>query len=141
MKTKRFAFLACAVIGCIISAHAEEKSTITDNTFGQLRASPPGYLPPIEPIMDIPMRDPHAMLGPDGFYYLVGTQPPDDDPKHDFWHPFNGIRLFRSSDLKTWENLGYVFMLKDNSTWQTNFNPDKLLPNFVKDREHPKPTI
>ena len=124
-----------------LASYASDASAISDNTFGQLRASPQGYLPPIKPVMEIPMRDPHAMLGPDGNYYMTGTQAPDDDPKHDFWHPYNGIRLFRSPDLKTWGNLGYVFTLKDNSTWQTNFNPDKLLPEFVKDREHPKPTI
>jgi len=124
-----------------LASYASDGSTISDNTFGQLRASPQGFLPPIRPVMDIPMRDPHAMLGPDAFYYLVGTQPPDDDPAHDFWHPYNGIRLFRSPDLKKWENLGYVFTLRDNATWQTNFNPGTLLPDFIKDRDHPKPTI
>jgi hypothetical protein len=140
MKILSLALFACAAIGCIISAHADDNYA-KDNTFGQLRVSPQGYLPPIEPVMDIPMRDPHAMLGPDGFYYLVGTQPPDDDPTHNFWNPFNGIRVFRSPDLKHWDNLGYVYTLRDNASWQLTYNATPLLPQFIKDREHPKPTI
>jgi len=111
------------------------------NVFGEQRAEPQGFLPPIAPIMDIPMRDPHAMLGPDGYYYLTGTQPPDDDPDHNFWHPYNGIRIFRSKDLTHWDNLGYVYTLRDNATWQLTYPPDDLLPSFIPDHAHPKPTI
>ena len=139
MKTTPIAFIALAVLGGLLSAHAEDKPIIGDNTFGQLRIVPQGFLPPAKPVMDIPMRDPHATLGPDGFYYLVGSQPPDGSS--DFWGSFNGIRIVRSPDLKQWDDLGYVFKLKENGTWQLTYNATPLLPKFIKDREHPKPVI
>ena len=109
------------------------------NVFGEQREEPQGFLPPIKPTLDIPMRDTSMMLGPDGFYYMIGTQPPDGSKN--FWDPYNGIRLFRSSDLLTWNDLGYVYTLKDNGTWQLTYKPGKLLPSFVPDQAHPKPTI
>lgn len=111
----------------------------SSNTFGEQRVTPQGFLPPIKPVIDIPMRDPSVMLGPDGYYYMVGTQPPDGDT--DFWHPYNGIRLFRSPDLIQWTNLGYVYQLKQNGTWQLKYKPGNLLPSFIPDHAHPKPTI
>jgi hypothetical protein len=131
-------------VSCVLYAQAAGPATnnafvFSSNVFGEQRATPQGFLPPIKPIMEIPMRDPHAMLGPDGYYYLTGTQPPDGDT--DFWHSYNGIRVFRSADLKQWENLGYVYTLKDNGTWQIHYQPGNLLPSFIPDHAHPKPTI
>ncbi len=133
------ALLSCASVALGAGEPSAPVPEASSNVFGEQRAAPQGFLPPVAPIMDIPMRDPHAVLGPDGFYYLTGTQPPDGDT--DFWHPYNGIRLFRSPDLKHWDNLGYVYTLKANGTWQLTYNPGDLLPSFVPDRAHPKPTI
>lgn len=145
----RYVKLLSRILGCVATLSAwpvfggdnvpaPTPSAVSANTFRELRAEPQGFLPPIKPLMDIPMRDPHAMLGPDGYYYLVGTQPPDGDT--DFWHPYNGIRLFRSSDLKQWENMGYVYTLRDNGTWQTTYQP-RDLTSFIPNHDNPKPTI
>jgi hypothetical protein len=55
-------------------------------------------------LFDAPMRDPSICRAPDGFYYLTGTSPP-------FWdfNNENGIRVWKSKDLRTWEPLGTVW--------------------------------
>lgn len=50
------------------------------------------------------MRDPSVAAGPDGAYYLVGTQ-----DGYGFHKPDGGIRLWRSGDLKVWQDMGFVF--------------------------------
>jgi len=55
-------------------------------------------------LMDTPIRDPSICRGPDGVYYLTGTSEP-------FWgfNNENGIRVWKSNDLVTWEPLGTVW--------------------------------
>jgi hypothetical protein len=50
------------------------------------------------------MRDPSVAVGPDGAYYLAGTQ-----DGYGYHRPDGGIGLWRSDDLKTWRELGFVF--------------------------------
>jgi len=69
-------------------------------------------LPPIKPLFDFPVRDTSVCLGPDGMYYLTGTT------GHPTWWQTNeGIRLWKSADLKTWKPLGFVWKV-DQGTWQ-----------------------
>lgn len=69
------------------------------------------------------IRDPFITLGPDGYYYLTGTQPLPDEPREKL-EPYNtGLgpesivgwkcRIDRSKDLTHWESLGTPFTLKD----------------------------
>lgn len=69
------------------------------------------------------IRDPFITLGPDGYYYLTGTQPVANDPRESI-EPYNtGLgpqsivgwqcRIDRSKDLVTWESLGTPFTLRD----------------------------
>ena len=67
----------------------------------------------ITPLFNEPVRDPQVCVGPDGTYYLTGTT------GHPTWWSYNeGIRLWKSRDLKAWEPLGLVWSFKDHATWQ-----------------------
>jgi xylan 1,4-beta-xylosidase len=69
-------------------------------------------LPAIKPLFDYPLRDISICIGGDGMYYLTGTT------GHPTWWQTNeGIRVWKSADLKTWEPLGLVWKI-DQGTWQ-----------------------
>jgi xylan 1,4-beta-xylosidase len=55
-------------------------------------------------LFDTPLRDPSICRGPSGDYYLTGTSEP-------FWtlNNENGVRLWKSKDLKSWKPLGTVW--------------------------------
>ena len=63
---------------------------------------PPGPLPGLRRLLDVPLRDTSICRGPDGIWYLTGTVEP-------FWDFNEGIKLWRSPDLETWEPLGFVW--------------------------------
>ncbi|MDV3458428.1 family 43 glycosylhydrolase [Sphingomonas sp. HF-S4] len=50
------------------------------------------------------MRDPSVTLGGDGYYYLVGTL-----DGYGYHRPEGGVKLWRSTDLKTWSDAGFVW--------------------------------
>ncbi len=61
------------------------------------------------PIVDVPMRDTAITRGPDGIYYLTGTlQGRNQDGEMDF-NNARQIKLWKSGDLKTWEEIGDVW--------------------------------
>jgi hypothetical protein len=65
------------------------------------------------PILDVPMQDPAITRGPDGTYYLTGTlQGEGADGKPDFDN-CKVIKLWKSKDLKTWEEIGVVSNLNN----------------------------
>ena len=72
----------------------------------------------IKPIIDTWMRDTCVLLGPDGVYYLVGTGTTAP------WK-CDGIPLYKSADLKTWELVKVV-------VWRDQFKDTWLL----KDRKN-----
>ncbi|WP_315855014.1 family 43 glycosylhydrolase [Stieleria varia] len=84
------------------------------------------------------IRDPYITLGPDGFYYLTGTQPNEGDPLEQ-QDPYNiglgdesivggQVRVDKSKDLVNWESLGSVFELKDTyHVRNANKKPKKKL--------------
>lgn len=75
-------------------------------------------LPPLQPLFDFPVRDTSVCLAPDGFYYLTGTT------GHPTWWTNNeGIRIWRSPDLKAWEPLGLVWSFAAHGTWQSQRDP------------------
>jgi beta-xylosidase len=73
------------------------------------------------PTLDIWMRDPQVCVGRDGEYYLTGTTRParPTAPGAHCWS--DGIRLWRSPDLRTWEDLGLVWDMDRDGTWQRHF--------------------
>ncbi len=69
------------------------------------------------------IRDPYITIGPDGCYYLTGTQPNPQDPR-EAEDPYNiglgedsivgeKVRVYRSKDLIEWVSLGEPFSLND----------------------------
>ena len=66
-------------------------------------------------LLDTPLRDPSICRGPDGTYYLTGTSEP-------FWgyNNENGIRVWKSKDLTTWEPLGTVWRY-GTSPWHEKY--------------------
>jgi xylan 1,4-beta-xylosidase len=56
----------------------------------------------IRKLMDTPLRDTSICRGPDSTWTLTGTVEP-------FWAYNEGIKLWRSRDLMTWEPMGFVW--------------------------------
>jgi beta-xylosidase len=56
----------------------------------------------VKPLLDVPLKDPSICKGPDGFYYLTGTEAQDGK---DFLNN-QCIRIWKSKDLKAWELVG-----------------------------------
>jgi len=70
-------------------------------------------MPALKPLFDYPVRDTSVRLGADGTYYLIGTT------GHPTWWQTNeGIRMWKSKDLKTWEAMGLVWSFEKDATWQ-----------------------
>jgi len=81
-------------------------------------------LPPVQPLFDHAVRDTSICIGPDGTYYLTGTTANNPAGSHDKtgWYYVNeGIRLWKSRDLKKWEPLGLVWSLEKDATWAKKF--------------------
>ncbi len=72
-----------------------------------------GLLPPLQPLIDLHIRDTIIRPGGDGYYYLTGSTGAD------IWHQnTTGIELWRSTDLQTWDYLGVVWNLAREGTWE-----------------------
>ncbi len=86
-----------------------------------------GSLPPIAPLFDHPVRDTSICVGGDGMYYLTGTTADNPAGSHDktgWWYVNEGIRVWKSKDLKNWEPLGLVWSLEKDATWAKQFKTD-----------------
>jgi beta-xylosidase len=77
---------ADAVPGTAVSSHSNQSDK----------------LPGLIKLMDTPLRDASICRGPDGVWIMTGTVEP-------FWGQNEGIKLWKSKDLKTWEPLGFVW--------------------------------
>lgn len=64
-------------------------------------------------LADMPLRDTSICRGPDGAWYMTGTVPP-------FWDYNEGIKLWRSTDLRQWEPLGFVWKY-GSSPWHEKY--------------------
>lgn len=69
-------------------------------------------MPEVKAILDVPLRDVSIGRGGDGYYYLTGTLGPE------FMTNNEGIKLWRSKDLKKWDALGLVWSIEKDGTWQ-----------------------
>jgi beta-xylosidase len=74
-----------------------------------------GRLPPLRPIWDLHLRDTSICDGEDGFYYMTGSS------GDNIWDLCDGIELWRSKDLKTWDYLGLVWSVDRDGTWEKQF--------------------
>lgn len=67
----------------------------------------------VKPLLDVPLKDPSICKGPDGWYYLTGTDGTPVLPEYgkvDFINN-DGIRVWRSKDLVQWEFVTQVLDL------------------------------
>jgi lysophospholipase L1-like esterase len=71
-----------------------------------------GLIPPIKPIWDLHLRDTIICAGGDGNYYMTGSS------GDNIWDRNDGVELWRSADLKTWDYLGLVWSIEKDGTWQ-----------------------
>lgn len=75
------------------------------------------------PVINDLIRDAQACKGGDGAYYLTGTTGDDTflKPNPNYWLISPGIQVFRSTDLKKWNSLGYVWTFDKDGTWNKDF--------------------
>lgn len=96
--------LALVLLGTVPSIAADAPQPTT-----QPAAS---ALPKLKPLFDFPVRDTCVCLV-DGVYYLTGTTGAPT-----WWITNEGIRIWKSKDLKNWEPLGLVWSIEKDGTWQ-----------------------
>ena len=85
---------------------------------------------PVRTLFDNPVRDPHILHAPDGYFYMVATAAKNtlpasipSRPDSDFWTWNDGIPLWRSKDLFKWETAGYVWQFERDATWSRAAKP------------------
>lgn len=98
------------------SSGAPYSVSVTYPSFGGVPSEPIG------PMADIHLRDPFIMTGPDGYYYMTGTNDPVD------WSNTKEIHVYRSDDLAAWEDLGAVWNFERDATWQKDIQTDGSSP-------------
>jgi len=74
-----------------------------------------GLIPDLRPIWDLHLRDTSVCLGADGNYYMTGST------GDNIWDLNDGVELYRSQDLRTWEYLGLVWSIDRDGTWEKQF--------------------
>lgn len=83
------------------------------------------------------MRDTWVTLGPNGYYYMTGTTVA---PNRIFrgqlhcWDWNDGLYLWRSKDMKTWESCGLIWSLERDGTWQKEPKIYRTDEEYPKDR-------
>ena len=86
-----------------------------------------GSYPEIKPqaLIKETLRDANIIRGGDGNYYMTGTFAGTegdgllffDNKSGKHWKNNDGVKLYRSPDLKNWTDLGWVWTFKNNATW------------------------
>jgi xylan 1,4-beta-xylosidase len=87
-------------------------------------AQKPVNMPEVKPLFEGALRDPSVCIGPDGTYYLTGTtanNPSGGKDTTGWWFVNEGIRIWKSRDLKKWEPLGLIWSLDKDATWAKEF--------------------
>ena len=76
-----------------------------------------------DPVLPDAIRDAQVCRGPDGTYYLTGTTGDDAflKPGPDAWLRSPGIQVFKSTDLRHWQPLGWVWTFERDGTWNKDF--------------------
>lgn len=73
----------------------------------------------VKPLFDYWLRDTHIALCNDNYYYLTGTTRMEGTENAKIMN--DGISLWRSFDLKDWEEYGLVWTFEEHGTWQNKF--------------------
>ncbi len=118
MIATRQMLLAAALIGvgvaneCSAQALTEPGQPYSTNTVWDYPHTGEPPMPPVKPLLDVGLRDTAITRGPSNMFYLTGTIGPD------FMRSNEGIRVWCSTDLKKWEDLGLVWTFERDGTWQ-----------------------
>ncbi|PTQ94895.1 glycosyl hydrolase family 43 [Mucilaginibacter yixingensis] len=115
---KNFVGAAALVTACFVLIAATGKAQVAPAKYPSNKTvkdyphtgEPP--MPEVHAILDEPLRDVSICKGGDGAYYLTGTLGPQ------FMTDNEGIKLWRSKDLKNWQPLGLVWGIDRDGTWQ-----------------------
>ena len=134
MKSKAIFFLLLTI------SFSSTKCTTPGIRYGAADTTDPLTRIPskVEPAFDYWMRDTWVTLGQDGYYYMIGTTA---DPTRQFpgqlhcWDWNDGLYLFRSPDMKTWEPMGLIWSMEKDGTWQKH---PKI---YGEDEKYPKKSI
>ena len=84
----------------------------------------------VKPLFNTWVRDTYITLGPDGNYYMTGTTAAADrkfeNGKVHCWDYNDGIYLWRSKDLLSWQSMGLIWSFdKHAADWQKRGKPIK----------------
>src|SRR5260221_671823 len=103
---KYFAVLVIAVCLCHpVCAQTDAVASPARKTVKDYPHTGEPAMPLVKPILDEPLRDVSICKGGDDYYYLTGTLGPN------FMTANEGIKIWRSKDLKKWEPLGLVWCI------------------------------
>jgi len=100
-----------------------------------LIAQKQNQLSSIKPLFDYKLRDPSICTGPDGTYYLTGTtanNPAGNTDTTGWWYKNEGIRIWKSKDLKKWEPMGLVWSLDKGATWMGTFFGSDTMASIIE---------
>lgn len=102
-------------LGLGLSCSAAEDASVSD-AFAPVQDARVQIPAGVQPLFDTWIRDTYVTRGDDGYFYLTGTTAlPGRTTAGDI---NDGIRLWRSPDLKTWYALGLIWSLDRDATWQ-----------------------
>jgi hypothetical protein len=129
MRNAKTTIMLVAVLLLAIPMGAAYAAERARTVYGRIVKSnlppmPDGWEPPHEepvvpieerylarPLVDTPLRSPSVCKGPDGTCYLIGAAPVKHDDGTLDWETGTEIHLWKSADLKTWEEVGVVWDL------------------------------
>lgn len=103
--------------------------------YGDYRPDDPAITIPASArlLVDEFLRDPHILAAPDGAYYLTGTTRLPEHPNALTWN--RGVRLWRSRDLRNWDDLGFVWELDHGPSWLRRYAISGPEPRWLEPAE------
>lgn len=122
----------CLLAACLLASVS--RAAWYDQYFSSTRAA-------IEPTLETPLRDAAIANGGDGYWYLTGT--PGTGPSTDDFQNNDGVVVWRSVDLDSWESLGQVWTIETDAapnSWQRDWrpNPDDAAAPLVRGMTSPE---
>lgn len=102
-----------------------------DYDYGKVDVNDPATQIPVcvKPLLDVYVRDTQVTAGKDGWYYMTGTTAVPGKPELSLWEFNDGIRLWKSNDLKNWEPMGLVWSVDKCKGWQRDYYVYPADPN------------